>query len=159
VLVLIKLEDNRFVFGRKQGFYPDTIVRFAGGGVKEGESALDAGVREINEELGVGLLKSQLKPLVRVVTEADTTEGFISMVTTVFAVTLPSKTYFLPADDLTGIAELSLQEFEKLIENMMTLSGTFETEAFSFQWRDWGKIYGFIHGVALEEYLKLDRTI
>jgi hypothetical protein len=55
-----------------------------------------------------------------------------------------------PSDDVNGISILNIDNFKELIARMFQLSGRYQTEKFSFNWEDWGKIYGYIHEKALE---------
>lgn len=151
-LILIQCSDGCYVLGKKLGFYPDHIARFVGGGVNPGEDPDAAAVREIEEELGLAIVKDRLDKLVVVETSADTSEGPMAMTTTVFGLSIDSSSGLVANDDLTGIAKMTLHQIEGLVEDMINLTGTYQTSKFSFEWNDWGKIYGPIHKVAIERH-------
>ena len=153
VLILIQLNDGNYVLGKKHGFYPDHIARFIGGGVKEGEDPVMAAKREIEEELKIDIDKDNLVHLARFTTNAKTSEGDMSMITNVFSLVIDKDLKLTASDDLTGLIELTSNEFQNLISDMYSLKGTLRTEKFSFDWQDWGKIYGPIHEFSMNEFL------
>lgn len=150
VLVLVVDKNSNFILGKKKGFYPDNVARMLGGGIKENEDPKDAAKREIAEELLVYTPIESFKELCSVITQASTTEGDMEMQTWVYSFHLPGSADIKPSDDITGVQIFTQDQYEKLVSNIMELSGEFVTEKFSFHWADWGKIYGPIHKYALD---------
>ncbi len=155
VLVLIQLDNGNFIMGKKLGFYPEHIARFVGGGVKENESSLEAVRREVEEELKIEVDKGKFVHLIEVTTNAVTEEGKMFMKTNVYSIILDKDTKLIASDDLTGIEEFTYDQLNQLILDMQSLSGTFITEKFTFDWKDWGMIYGPIHEFSMKEFIKL----
>jgi len=150
VLALVVDKDSNFVLGKKKDFYPDHVARMLGGGIKDHEDPKVAAKREIEEELLVNIPIESFKELCSVITQASTSEGDMEMQTWVYSVQLPDSADMKPSDDITGIQIFTQEQYEKLIKDIMDLSGEFVTEKFSFLWADWGKIYGPIHKYALD---------
>jgi hypothetical protein len=155
VLILLQLNNGNYILGKKRGFYPDHIARFIGGGVEKDEDPLLAAKREIEEELKININKGNLVHLAKITTNAKTNEGDMSMTTNVFSLIIDSELKPTASDDLTGLVELTSNQFQQLISDMYSLTGTLKTEKFSFDWQDWGKIYGPIHELSLNEFLTL----
>jgi 8-oxo-dGTP pyrophosphatase MutT (NUDIX family) len=153
VLILIQLKNGNFLLGKKQGFYPDHMARFVGGGVKNDEDSVSAAKREIAEELKIEVDKNHLIHLAKIITNAMTAEGDMSMTTNVYGLILDTELKLTASDDLTGLIELTTCQFEDLIRDMYSLTGTLTTDTFSFDWHDWGKIYGPIHEMSLKVFL------
>ena len=76
----------------------------------------------------------------------------MEMQTWVYSVQLPALVDIKPSDDITGTQIYTLEQYEKLIKDIINLSGEFVTDKFSFFWTDWGKIYGPIHRHAIDNY-------
>lgn len=150
VLILIKTADNNYILGKKEGFYPDHIARFVGGGVDKDEKPLNAAVRELNEELQIVRDSSKLVHLVEICTEAETSEGKMQMITNVYFTKLKKHEKYSANDDLSSLLEIGREEFVDLIKAMENLNTEFVTDKFSFKWTDWAKIYSPIHKIALE---------
>jgi 8-oxo-dGTP pyrophosphatase MutT (NUDIX family) len=155
-LILLKRNNGGFILGKKQGFYPDHIARFIGGGIKNDEAPVLAALREVQEETGITITEDKLVPLLAVETTADTNEGPMDMLTHIFAAEIPADAKVVASDDVTGTVEITLDELRKLIEDMNNLTGIYTTPDFSFEWADWGKIYGPIHQLSLERYISID---
>jgi len=153
VLILIQLNNGNYVLGKKHGFYPDHIARFIGGGVEKEEDPILAAKREIEEELKIDIDKDNLVHLAKFITNAKTSEGEMSMTTNVFSLVIDRELKLIASDDLTGLVELTLNQFRELVSKMYSLTGTLITEKFSFDWQDWGKIYGPIHELSMNEFL------
>lgn len=153
VLVLLARSDGGFVLCKKKNFYPDHIARMLGGAIGENEDPLLAAQREIKEELQADIPIDDFAPLCVVITHAKTTEGPMEMKTHIFAARIDSKIEVKPGDDISGIQIYSPKQYRELVEAMNELTGEYVTEAFSFQWSDWGKIYAPIHAFAMDEYL------
>ena len=154
VLVLIQLSNGNFLMGQKKGFYPDNISRFIGGGVEKGEDILKTAQREVEEELKIDINLNKFTHFAEIATNATTNEGEMSMVTNIFGVVIDKDLKLTASDDLSGVVELTPSQFNQLVFEMNTLTGTLVTEKFSFNWEDWGKIYGPIHETSMAEFLK-----
>lgn len=155
VLILVADENDNFILGKKKDFYPDHIARMLGGGINNEEDPVIAAKREIEEELDINLPIDAFIFLCSVITQASTNEGDMEMQTWVYFVKIEESNKIKPSDDISAIKIFNKDEYEKLILDISNLSGEFVTEKFSFQWSDWGKIYGPIHKYAFEAYNKL----
>jgi|SRR6185312_14213750 len=152
VLVLVVDEQGNFILGKKKDFYPEHIARMLGGGIKDGEGSAMSAQREIFEELGIDIPISSFKLLGNVTTKADTLEGYMEMLTWIYKINLPQFVVIKPSDDISGVQKYTPTEYSKLTQDMLNLIGEFKTDKYSFEWSDWGKIYGPIHVHALEWY-------
>ena len=157
VLVVVRVGD-RYVFGSKVGYYPDGITRLLGGGVKGDELPEQAAQREIEEELSVTINPGQLKKIDDVVVEAEDDLGKkYKMKTSMFFVDLSNVSTLVAGDDVTNLAYLTKEEFKKLIENFNNLPQDLwrNQDGEDFSWGDYGKLYGFVHDVALKSLERL----
>lgn len=152
ILIICKDIQGNFVLGAKPNFYPKNIVRLLGGGVKDGESELDAGVREIKEELSISVDKTNLVPLASIKVTATNSESEYSMTTYLYFLQLKDDSA-KAGDDVEGLAKLTREEYEKLIQVYYNLSqdNWYEGEEGHYSWHDYGQVYGPIHKIALEE--------
>jgi 8-oxo-dGTP pyrophosphatase MutT (NUDIX family) len=148
-LILCQQAD-KFILGEKVNFYPAGISRMLGGGISEGESPIQGAVREMGEETGISLQPSDLEEIATVETQANTNIGEMSMTTHIFYCQIDEGQKLNPSDDISGLSFLSLTELEDLIQKMLQLEGTYHSKGFSFEWRDYGAIYGYIHSLALK---------
>ena len=154
ILVLIKDKNGKYILGQKKNFYADGMARMLGGGLNDNEDPKEAAKREILEETKIDVDSSDLFSLGTVITKADTIEGIMYMNVNLFGLVLKDDVIFEPSDDISGIKSYSQQELEKLIKDMFELEGEFRNDKFSFLHNDWGRIYGFIHDIALRNFLK-----
>jgi 8-oxo-dGTP pyrophosphatase MutT (NUDIX family) len=148
--------DGKILVGEKSNFYPKGISRLLGGGIKEGEQPLQAAIRELKEETGIKTSKNNLIPLGKVAVLATDEKGCkFEMITHLFTFKLANSTP-VPGDDVTKIVRLTQDEFRKLIEKLNNLDDNlwYEGVEGNFSWRDYGKIYAFIHQVALDQIKK-----
>jgi len=159
ILVLIKDKDGKYILGQKKNFYADGTARMLGGGLNDGEDPQEAAKREIEEETKIDVDYNDLFSLGTVITKADTIEGIMYMNVNLFGLVLKDDVTFDPSDDISGIKAYSQQELEELIRNMFKLEGEFRNDKFYFLHNDWGNIYGFIHNVALRNFLKHENTL
>jgi 8-oxo-dGTP pyrophosphatase MutT (NUDIX family) len=150
VLILLKNFQGKYILGKKSGFYPDHIARLVGGGVDENETPIKAALRELKEELKIEKSEVDLKHLSEVQTNAQTNEGNLTMKTNIYFCQLNENDKYVASSDLTGVAELSYEEFKNLIVEMDKLTTEFVKPNFSFKWSDYGKIYSPIHKMALD---------
>ena len=151
ILILIKNSKEKYLFGVKR-FYPKEIKRMIGGGVDKGEEVLDAAVREIQEELGISVLQSELLSLV----EFKITGEFknVEYKTSIFTCYLDigDKAY-IPGDDVASVTEFTEAECQVIAEEMMSVDEKkfFESGENIFSWADYGKVYGFVLKESLRE--------
>ncbi len=154
-LILIEMTNGKYLLGKKEGYYPDHISRMIGGGIDEGEDPELAAAREVEEELGISVSQDRIIKLAKVVTDAETSEGFMSMTTHIFLLRtlLSEEMDVLPGDDITGVEPLTKNQFVNLIRDMYALQGvfhgTYDGKPFQLLWEDWGAIYAPIHENAL----------
>lgn len=157
VLVVVRV-GNKYIFGGKAGYYPEGITRLLGGGVNGGETLEFAAQREIEEELSVKITKEQLKKIDDVIVEADDDLGKkYKMKISMFFVDLSNIRSFIAGDDVTNLIYLTKEEFKKLVENFNKLPQDLwrNQDGEEFSWADYGKLYGFVHDVALNSVEKL----
>jgi len=156
VLILVVDNDSNFILGKKKGFYPDHIARMLGGGIEENEDPKIAAKREIEEELLVDVSIDYFKELCSIITQASTNEGDMEMQTWVYTLKLPDSTVIKPSDDITGIQVFTQEQYDNLLKDMLSLTGEFVTDKFSFLWADWSKIYTPIHKYAIDCFRKIN---
>lgn len=157
VLIVVRAGD-KYVFGNKEGCYPDGITRLLGGGVKNNETLEQAARREIKEELSVIIISQQLKKLDDVIVEAEDSFGKrYRMRTNMFFVDLSNIGTLVAGGDVTNLAYLTKEEFEKLIEKFNKLPQDLwrNKDGEEFSWGDYGKLYGFVHDIALKSVEEL----
>ena len=155
VLILGKDDQEKFILGDKKGFYPEGIVRMIGGGINDGEDVLSAAIRETEEELGVKEPADIFVPLIQVNVEG-TFEGE-KFTHTVYVYFLPlTDKQLVSGDDVSDVVRMSEKEYRQLVTNYFGLSSDnfFEHPGGKFSWGDYGKVYGFIHEVVLDEVLE-----
>lgn len=154
VLVLCRDGKGNFLLGSKAKFFPKDIVRMLGGGVDKGESVIGAAIREIKEETGVVATPDEMVEIAEI-----KVEGTYSGATyhhTVFVCFLNSaKDDYLAGDDVEEIIKYTEKEYRALIKRYAELrdDNIFHFKDVTFSWGDYGKVYGFIHQVALDETL------
>jgi len=151
VLILIKNSKDKYLFGVKK-FYPREIKRMIGGGVDKGEEVLEAATRELQEELGIGVLQSELQSLAEFsITGNYKGEVFKTSIFTCY-LDIGDKTYN-PGDDVSAVAEFTEAECQSIAGEMMSVDETsfFENGENSFSWADYGKVYGFVLKESLRE--------
>ncbi len=144
VLVLIKNSKDKYLFGVKK-FYPKEIKRMIGGGVNKDEEVLEAAVRELQEELGISVLQSELLSLAEFnISGKYKGEVFKTSIFTCY-LDIGDKAY-IPGDDVSAVAEFTEVECQGIAEEMMSVDETsfFENGENSFSWADYGKVYGYV---------------
>ncbi len=144
VLILIKNSKDMYLFGVKK-FYPKEIKRMIGGGVDKGEEVLEAAVREIQEELGISVLQSELQSLAEFnISGNHKGEVFKTSIFTCY-LDIDDKAY-IPGDDVSAVTEFTEVECQGIAREMMSVDETsfFENGENSFSWADYGKVYGYV---------------
>ncbi len=148
VLILCKDIDGKIILGGKEE-YPEGICRLLGGGVEENESYENAAVRELGEEIGVDLDPKKLIPMALIDVRAMDGSKIYSMATMLYFVQLNNNN-IKAGDDVTDLLRYDEEQFSELIERFKNLKEDFWYKN-EFSWHDYGKVYGFIHEVALKE--------
>jgi 8-oxo-dGTP pyrophosphatase MutT (NUDIX family) len=154
VLILCRDGKRNFLLGSKAKFFPEGIVRMLGGGVDKDEIVTDAAIREIREETGLKVSPLDLVELAEVKIEGTYLGNTYNH--SVFVCFLNSaKDDYLAGDDVEEIVSYSEAEFRDLIKRYSEIrdDNIFNLDGVTFSWGDYGKVYGFIHQVALDEVL------
>ena len=148
VLILCKDINGKIILGGKEE-YPEGICRLLGGGVEENESYENSAVRELSEEIYVGLDPKELIPMALVDVRATDGSKVYSMTTTLYFAQLNSDN-IKAGDDVSELIRFDEKQFSDLINKFEALKDDnwYKDE---FSWRDYGKVYGFIHKTALKE--------
>lgn len=156
---LIALNDpqGNFILGAKH-IYPDGIYRLIGGGMDEGESPIEAAIRETKEEVGIKLEPDQLqyRAIISADIDEESTGQHFTFITHLFGATVNADE-LNPADDLDGLKVLNASQMQQLIDRYFSLpadlvtldkpKGTKENQ--TFRWSDYGELYGAIHTISL----------
>jgi len=151
-LVLCKDGKGNYLLDDGKNFYPKGIVRLLGGGIDADESALEGAIREVNEEMGVLVSQDEMAELAEI-DVAGVFEGK-TYKHKVFVYFLNSKKDdYLAGDDVSDIVAYSEKEYRELIKRYLELrdDNIYNQKGITFSWGDYGKVYGFIHQVALKE--------
>ncbi|HKC04598.1 MAG TPA: NUDIX hydrolase [Patescibacteria group bacterium] len=154
VLILCRDAQGKFILGAKHGYYPQGIVRMLGGGVDNGENVVDAAIRETEEEIGIKADPSELTELAEI--EVTGTYKNKTYKTKMFVYFLNSdKDDYLAGDDVSEVVRYAEQEYRNLIKRFFELKpdDIYKSSTKEFSWGDFGKVYGFVHQVTLEELL------
>jgi len=154
VLILVKNNHGKYILGQKKNFYADGISRMLGGGLNDGEDPQTAAQREIEEELKLKLNRDNFFPLGQIITKANTAIGVMYMKVYLFGLILKEDVDIVANDDISGISAYSEKDLELMISKMFKLTGEFRNDNFYFLHNDWGRIYGFIHELALKNFKK-----
>lgn len=155
VLILMRDSDGLFILGDKPGFYPKGIVRLIGGGVSDEESFSEAAIRELNEEVHIKKSAAELYPLAMIITDADTAKQHFKLVTSIYFLQLHGENV-TPDGDIRRIVRLNDHGMSKLIKKYYDLDDNnwYHGPEGNHSWGDYGKVYGFIHEIALKEFKK-----
>ncbi len=156
VLIVIETSQNEFLVGAKPQQYPPTITRLIGGGVENNESAEDAAIREICEELGTELEKLRISQLLTIIVSAEDETGktYKHMVNVFYANI--GKADFKPGDDVQALIKMPLSGLYDLGERYEALPETLwynGPEGF-YSWSDYAKLYGPVHKLSYEALKK-----
>ncbi len=155
VLILIRDQDGLFLLGDKPGFYPKGVVRLIGGGVSDKESFPEAATRELNEELHLKKSPTELYPLAVITTDADTAKQHFKLTTSIYFLQLHDENV-IPDGDISRITRLNARGMRRLIKRYYNLDDNdwYHGPEGNYSWGDYGKIYGYIHEIAFEEFNK-----
>ncbi|MDQ3098802.1 MAG: NUDIX hydrolase [bacterium] len=153
VLIVPENAVGNIYIGEKKHSYPEGIYRFIGGGVNEEETPVQAGVREIGEELGLHIDQSRLYPMAEVEINASTPEQKFQLITYMYHLILKDTETLTPADDISGVKEFRVSQIPDLVKRYNNLSGDLYVTnkgdiEYKHSWHDYGKIYGPIHQIA-----------
>lgn len=148
-LILLENDHQNYLLGAKD-IYPKDIYRMIGGGIEEGEEALPAAARELQEETGLELPPEQLKHLSTVTAEIDeqSTGKHFTFVTDVYLVNVGNQK-LTPSDDIQDLQEMTRGDIQQLITRYQQLPKELDPEK-GLAWYDYGQLYGAIHQIALD---------
>jgi 8-oxo-dGTP pyrophosphatase MutT (NUDIX family) len=150
-LILVGDERGNFYLSRKK-HYPAGISRLLGGGLEGEEDPHVGAARELNEETQITVDLSKLHALAEIQAELHVPHHETTYFTPYLYYYQLSDQEMIPSDDVDEIITVTLAEYEALIETYAHLSPKVENSAHqSFAWADYGKLFGPIHQVALEE--------
>lgn len=160
VLVVIQNKAGEVILGAKPFFYPEGICRLIGGGIEKDEEVADAAVREIEEEIGVHVKKSEIKHLFEIIVNAKVGKETHRFVTNICHVQHAIELDEINAgDDIQGVKALSLTNLLDLIEKYKNFSDDFcyeDGKGYGHLWQDYGKVYAPIHQI-VHDYLSYGR--
>ncbi len=148
VLIVCQNAAGKIILGSKQA-YPKGISRLIGGGVGDGETFLEAAVREAKEELGCQFTDTDFKLLAKINLTAETSEGQFKLETYLHYLPI-GKQKIKSGDDVDTLVYLDKDELLTLSQKFELLQGTFVSGSYSHNWADYGRVYGAIHRLAYE---------
>lgn len=152
MIVLIDPEGN-YLLGSKPKFYPAGIYRLVGGGVEDDENHTNAAAREFEEELGVQPNIENLQPIVIIYTINNFHDNQYKNTTYLFEYQLNPSEELQAGDDIEELVKHSPNQLKELIAkyNSISAENWYEENGKRIHnWHDYGKMYGFIHQVALD---------
>lgn len=155
VLILIRDPDGLFILGDKPSFYPEGIVRLIGGGVNDEESFSEAAIRELKEEGHLKKSATELYPLAMVITDAEAAKQHFKLTTSIYFLQLHGENV-TPGGDIRRIVRLDDRGMRRLIKKYHDLDDNnwYHGPEGNHSWGDYGKVYGFLHKIALKEFKK-----
>ncbi len=153
-LALIVVEDlnGNILVGSKPHYYPEGIYRFVGGGIDDNEDPINGAKRELNEELRIDADIKDLKLLKQVNVHATDETGKVYLNSNFIYYYKLKDNNYKAGDDIKGVIKLSVDDLYKLGERYESLSSDdwFRNETESYNWQDYGKVYGPIHKLVAE---------
>lgn len=152
-LIVVADKEGNILVGSKPHYYPKDIYRFVGGGVDENEEPVMGAVRELNEELGIIVNKEDLKPILQIDVHATDETGMVYENSNFIYFYQLKDNNYRAGDDVKSIVKLSISELYELGIRYENLSEDdwFKNEMESYNWKDYGKVYGPIHKLVAEE--------
>lgn len=157
VLVVLKNENGQYVLGSKK-IYPIGIFRFVGGGHEGTEKLIETAKREVFEEIGLKLKKSQLIALAEIeILASDLYKKTHRCLTYLFFAEIKNE-LLVAGGDLDKIKKLRKLDLERLIERYDRIDSSLwfrSDQGFEFAWRDYGKVYGPIHQIGIKRIAEL----
>jgi ADP-ribose pyrophosphatase YjhB (NUDIX family) len=153
ILIVVQNSDSEYLLTCSNQ-YLKGIVRLPGGGVNKDEKLEDAAIRELKEEMNLEINLSELTELASV--KITGTYKNYEYKHTVYLYSLYSpQNIYKAGDDVSDIVAYSEKEYMTLVEKFFVLKDTNEINLKNtFSWEDFGKVYGFIHKVAISEFIK-----
>lgn len=155
VLIVLKDVDGKFLLASKPYFYPPGIYRLAGGGVEEGETPEQAVVREFQEELGIVPNEAKLKAVACVTTIGTFENTEYKNRTYLYEYQLDDDEDLTPGDDVVGLQPMTADELRQLVGRFFAMKDDdwyIENGHKVHRWRDYGRMYGFIHQVVVDNH-------
>lgn len=150
-LVLCVDEKQNYILGGHNSYYPAGIVRMIGGGIDNSETETEGAVREVKEEIGLTIQANDLSELVAIKVIGTYQKKIYT--TKIFVYSLQVKYSDLKVgDDVHNLVQYTENEYKNLIKRFYDLSKfkVDNSQKVFFSWGDYGKVYGFIHEVALK---------
>lgn len=151
ILLIPYYDDGTFLIGEKNYLYPPGIYRLAGGGVDEGESPSEAGIREAKEELSVDLSEKSLEIIAEILLSAESSTQTYQLTTYIAKFKVAQEVF--ASDDLSAVKRINLEELKELIERYKNLKGDDwyqDPSGYKHSWGDYGKVYAPIHQIVYE---------
>lgn len=154
VLVVFKDSVGRYLLGASEQ-YPDGIVRLMGGGVDNNEELLPAVVREVKEETNLDITPDELVELAQVKIVGNFQNQTYTHTVNIYYLN-SKKDDLIAGDDVSNIVAYSEEEYNKLISSFKNLEPSYlsSEDGDGYSWGDYGKVYAFVHQVALDEMLQ-----
>jgi 8-oxo-dGTP pyrophosphatase MutT (NUDIX family) len=150
-LILVGDDQGNLYLSQKK-HYPAGVSRLLGGGLEEGEDPHIGAARELNEETGIMVNLEKLHPLVEIQADLHVPHQETTHFTVYLYFYQLGNQQMIPSDDVDKIVALSLAEYKKLLETYTQLSPEIPKDSqYKFAWADYGKLFGPIHQIALEE--------
>jgi 8-oxo-dGTP pyrophosphatase MutT (NUDIX family) len=153
-LFVCKTAKGTYLLGEKTGFYPKGIVRFLGGGMEKGHANyLETAQTELEEEIQYRPKAEDLTEFGTVTISAeDKTGTTFNHSIHMFYTELPKSAQLKASDDVTGLAELSLDELKELITTYNNLPKDLwgKEGSLEYLWSDFAQVYGPVHQFAVE---------
>lgn len=156
VLLVCRDQDRKFILGGKAGYYPAGISRLPGGGIDEGESVIDAARREGHEELRIDAGPDAYRPLA-VIKATGRWQGKTYRMNTYVYYVDARQTGLTAGDDVTDVLHFDEAAFRRLIAayHQLPIESLYQGSEGTFSWGEFGRFYGFVHQVALDEALAM----
>lgn len=154
-LILIRDETGKLLLGREDGFYPPGIFRMIGGGIDTGEAVIDGTIREIEEELGLNVKNDELIELAEVELEGVYQGNVYTTKINVHYLKV-RLSECVANDDVSELISCTEEEYSELVNRFFQLRDDhiYKKDDFEFSWGDYGRAYGFLHKLALDEVIK-----
>jgi len=153
-LILCRDGKGNYILGASDQ-YPEGIVRMVGGGIDTSETVAEGAMRELSEEIGVTVEPKEMIELAEVYVTGDYNGKQYKHRVFVYFFN-SKKDDYLAGDDVDDVVSLSEKEYRELVQTFLHLKDDYlydNQKGTIYSWGDYGKVYGFVHQVALDEVL------